>query len=511
MSKEKRGGSRLEKNMPKKSQQTKQTPSKQGPVTSGTKAAGDVPHWLKVLLIVLAVVAVLLLAAFLVDKGVKGFRSWASLPDIPDPPNDITLDVDNEIPKHMSNATRKEQFYTFLVAGKDTGGGGNTDTMMLVAYDIPNQRLSIMSLPRDTMVDARHPDQNRKLNGVWNLGLYYAKKDEKKAGVEYLKEAVGDMIGFVPDFYVTVNWEAFGRLVDTIGGVEFDVPRNMNYDDTFQSLHIHVNKGKQLLNGEQAMGVIRWRQNNDGSGYANGDLGRIQTQQALVKEIIKKVLRIENLTKINSFAAIFAEEVDTDLTLGNLVAFAEKAISGGLDMDNVLFSTMPYEERYVGRQSYVQAKPDELLGILNDSFNPYKEDIPMEALHILQYSSSTGYYIYSGTGTGTTPVYTGSNPNKGSGSTGSNAQQSKPPVKDPDGSASPSPSASPGASSSPSSRPNSTNNSEEPDDPDVSASHPSGNDPAPSKEVDPPATEDPPQSEQNQPQSGGVPQGIPAA
>lgn len=409
MSRQKRGGSRLEKNMPENRHQThprQGAPSGERRRRKGSK--DGVPRWLKILLIVLAVILAIVLVLFAI------YKSWAVLPNVDLPGVDVTVDPDTGIlpPQNpMVNSPRKKGFYTFLVAGRDTGGGGNTDTMMLVAYDIPNQKLSVMSLPRDTMVDARHPDRNRKLNGVWNLGLYYAKKDNKKAGVEYLKEAVGDMMGFVPDFYVVVNWEAFGRLVDALGGVEFDVPFTMKYDDPTQNLHINVPKGKRVLTGEEAMGVVRWRHNNSFSvQYATGDLGRIETQQAFMKEVVKKCLKIENVTKINQFAEIFTEEVDTDLTMGNLVAFAERAILGGLSMDNVLFTTMPNTAVYVGKESYVQAKPDELLGLLNDSFNPYTEDLTMDALHILQYKSSTGYYTASGSGTGTAPIYTDPKP-----------------------------------------------------------------------------------------------------
>ncbi len=406
MNRHRRGGSRLEKNQPQKS----------GPIQPGQEEAapqearrGGMPRWAKILLIVLAVLAAVAIVLFAV------YKTWAVLPEIQPPASaEQTADPDTGIlpPQNpMRDYPRKEGFYTFLVAGRDTGGGGNTDTMMLVAYDIPNQKLSVMSLPRDTMVDARHPDHNRKLNGVWNLGLYYAKKDSKKEGIEYLKEAVGDMMGFVPDFYVVVNWEAFGRLVDAIGGVEFEVPFNMEYRDPAQDLYINVPKGKRVLTGQEAMGVVRWRHNNSLSmGYATGDLGRIETQQALMKEVVKKCLKVENVTKINEFSSIFVEEVQTDLTIGNLVAFAERAIFGGLKMDNVTFTTMPNTPVTVRGESYVQANPEELLGLLNDSFNPYKEDLTMDALHILQYKSSTGYYTYSGTGTGKAPIYTDPKP-----------------------------------------------------------------------------------------------------
>lgn len=399
MSKEKKGGARLNK-----SASPKKTAPRKPADSIAEKSAGDdkKPRLSKGGKIALIVVgAVLLLFAILFAV----YKSWArlpALPDLPDPPSPSAGGVVSDIKPVVSD--RKENFFTFLLVGRDTGGGGNTDTIMLASYDIPNQKLSVMSIPRDTMVNARHPGKNRKINGVWNLGLHFAEKGSEKKGIDYLREAVGDLTGIAPDFYVIVNWNAFGRLVDTIGGVDFEVPFEMKYNDPTQDLVIDQAAGYRHLSGRDAMEVVRWRHNNSYSKqYRDGDLGRVRTQQALMKAIIGQCLQIKNVTKINEFAEIFTEEVDTNLTVGNLVAFAERAVLGGLKMDDVTFVTAPVEGVYVKGASYVQVKPEELLGLLNASFNPYTDDLEMENLSILQYSASKGYYTYRGTGTGTPP------------------------------------------------------------------------------------------------------------
>lgn len=401
MSKERQGGARLDKNT---------HPERKNSGTQGNEIKGGMNRQVKIGLIIAAVAVALILVGLAIRGAVGG---W--LPELPtqpamDDPNSLTGEFPDK--GSLNSASRKKDYFTFLVVGRDTGGGGNTDTIMLVSYDVPNQKLNVMSIPRDTMVDANHPDRNRKINGVWNLGLYYAKKDSKKQGIDYLKEAVGHMMGFTPDFYVIVNWEAFGRLVDAIGGVDFEVPFDMKYKDPTQDLIIDQPKGFRHLSGSDAMQVVRWRHNNSFSvQYADADLGRIRTQQALMKEVVKACLKIENVTKIGELANIFTEEVETDLTPGNLIAFAQRAIFGGLSMDNVTFTTMPNAPASVRGDSYVQAKPEELLGLLNDGFNPYTEDLEMKDLHILQYGSS-GYYTYSGTGKGTPPTYTDPQPAK---------------------------------------------------------------------------------------------------
>lgn len=400
MSKEKRGGARLDRSAtPKKPAPGNAVQPSEDGTTSQKK---PLSKGAKIAIIVSACIVALLIGLFAV------YKSWARLPTVPDLPDLPSPSVDpftgDSIVAKPVESNRKKDFYTFLVVGRDTGGGGNTDTIMLASYDIDNQKLSVMSIPRDTMVNARHPGKNRKINGVWNLGLHYAEKGSEKKGIDYLREAVGDLTGIVPDFYVIVNWNAFGRLVDAIGGVDFEVPFEMKYKDPTQDLVIDQAAGFRHLSGQDAMEVVRWRHNNSYSQqYRDGDLGRVRTQQALMKAIIGQCLKIENVTKITEFAEIFTEEVETNLTVGNLVAFAERAILGGLDMDNVTFATAPIEGVYVNGASYVQVKPKEFLGLLNADFNPYVDDLEMENLSILQYSSSRGYYTYQGTGTGTAP------------------------------------------------------------------------------------------------------------
>ncbi len=516
MSKEKRGGARLDQS---------KAPKRKAPhhIDTGKStpdgAAGDkspqegkkLSRGAKIAIIVAASIAAVFLILFVV------YKSLVKLPDVPNLPvveTSATPDpVTGVVPSTAPIVSdRKENFYTFLVVGKDTGGGGNTDTMMLAAYDIPNQKLSVMSLPRDTMIDPRHPDKNHKLNAVWNLGLYYAEKGSKKQGQDYLKEAIGDLTGIYPDFYVAVNWEAFGRLVDAIGGVEFEVPFDMKYKDPTQNLVIDQPAGRRRLSGDDAMQVVRWRHNNSYSAqYADGDLGRIRTQQALMKEIVKQCLQIKNVTKINEFAEIFTEEVETDLTVGNLVAFAERAILGGLSMDNVTFTTLPVTGANVKGQSYVQVKPEEMLALLNESFNPYTEDLEFANLNIMQYSASSGYYTYKGTGkpTGSTGSKASSAPSAAptSQSTATpkpaaSTQTPKPSTTPrPAQTASPTPSSTPEATSAPSEAPAAQPSPSETAEPSASA--------APSESGQPSSAPEPSEEPSQEPTPAPTPEPTP--
>lgn len=339
-------------------------------------------------------VLIILLALMLV--GFSVYRFWARPPEVPTPPVQNTDNAEGSELENIETGTdRKKDFYTFLVVGRDTGGGGNTDTILLAAYDISNQKLNVMSIPRDTMVNI--PYDIKRVNAVYN---YAGGGDE---GIQALYDEVSQLVGFVPDFEVVVEWKAVGELVDAIGGVWFDVPRNMDFWDPTQNLRIDIDKGYQFLDGEKAMGVIRWRQNNDGTGYVNGDIGRIQTQQAFLKTVVAQCLKVENVTRIQELAKVFTDNVQTDLTLGNLVWFAEQAIFGGLSMENVNFITLPgnYDARawcryYKNYQSYVLPDAEALLAVINENFNPYLAERTMTGLDIMSLnddgslSSTTG-------------------------------------------------------------------------------------------------------------------------
>ena len=243
-------------------------------------------------------------------------RSWIQLPEVPDPPGmnltpggstsqlqpGQTGDVSYEgaeLPD-VAKSGRKPGYYTFLLVGKDTTSG-LTDTMMLVTYDTQGKKINAISLLRDTMVNTSGKSGGQKrLNVVYNRNRGDKKLSEKERienGMTALKKEVSRLTGIYPDFYVMVEWEAIGRLVDAVDGVEFEVPFDMNYDDPYQDLHIHQKKGLRVLDGRDAMEVIRFRKNNDGS-HSLGDVGRTEIQRDFLTAVLKKCLTPEILLKL---------------------------------------------------------------------------------------------------------------------------------------------------------------------------------------------------------------------
>ena len=264
--------------------------------------------------------------------------------------------------------TRREYCYNILVSGLDDDNGGS-DTNILVRFDVPNKHIDLVSLPRDTLLHNEY--RNNKLN------FAYA-----KGGTELLMEQIENLLGIPVDFYVTVNLKGFIALVDQIDGVDFDIPINMDYDDPYQDLHIHFTKGPRHLNGQEAMEVVRFRHNNDGTGYGTEDIGRIGTQQAFLKAVAKQLLQIGNVKNIPALVDIFYTYVKTDLTTGNLVWLGNEALNIGTE--NIHFATLPGDgSGYYNKQSVYVLDAQATCDLVNEALNPYNEALTLEDMDIL--------------------------------------------------------------------------------------------------------------------------------
>ena len=262
-----------------------------------------------------------------------------------------------------SHLERKGGFYTILLSGLDDDNGGS-DTNILMAVDTVNGYVYGVSIPRDSK--AIIGGKAHKINYAYNKG-----------GTELLASTVSEQLGIPVDYTVCVNLQGFTALVDAIGGVDFEVPINMDYDDPIQGLSIHFKKGMQHLSGADALRVVRFRHNNDGTGYGSEDLGRMQTQQKFLKAVAKKMLSFENLiSNPRKYAEIFGQYVDTDLSVTDLAWFGMQVL--GMGVDKIDFSTLPNEWKY----PYIYLDPDETLALVNTYLNPYVEDRTADDLNI---------------------------------------------------------------------------------------------------------------------------------
>lgn len=312
-------------------------------------------------------------------------------PEEPAGPTDDELYPDDGYNGDMPTVSgnRKEGIYTFLLVGTDQDDG-NTDTIMVVSYDTKEQDINIMSIPRDTMINEKW--DIKKINSVYS---------RTGNSIDSLANRIQKLIGFKPDFYVKVELEMFVELVDLVDGVEFDVPQDMNYDDPYQDLHIHLKKGVQTLNGKDAMGLVRFRR------YSEGDIKRVEVQQNFIKALIKECLSIQHWGKMKAYIDLAMKNVETDLEAGSVVWFAANVLglngTPALNMNDVTTCTLPGD--YWGsawsrdtnqEQSYVTIYPKQVVDLVNEKFNPYEQRVTTSMLDAMSIqkngdiASSTG-------------------------------------------------------------------------------------------------------------------------
>lgn len=215
-----------------------------------------------------------------------------------------------------------------------TGQSQNlTDTIMLCSYDPKTQEASILSIPRDTFIG-----KNKKSATSYDkINSLYQKSPEKTV------QAVSKITGIDIKYYLNIDTEALKEVVDSIGGVYFDVPIDMDYDDSSQDLHIHMKKGYQLLDGDKAEQVVRFRHNNNGTSYpveyGDNDLGRMRTQRDFMQAVIKKLATPSTLTKVNDFIKIAKNNVTTNIDLSLAKDYAPYAVE--FKAENLKTGTLP--------------------------------------------------------------------------------------------------------------------------------------------------------------------------
>lgn len=272
---------------------------------------------------------------------------------------------------HPGRLERREGVYTFLLAATSPSSD-LTDCMMAVTYDSRAQTVRLLSLPRDTQIDAVRRSDGRPLT---NLNFVYAEN-----GVEALRAQAAGMLGYPIDYYVIIDPQGFVELVDAMGGVEFDVPQDMDYEDPTQGIRIHLEAGEQLLDGEGALGMALFRHTSDSEGhilggYPDGDLDRTAVQRDLLAAVLERAL--SQPQQFPDYVSLFLEHVKTDLTAPELLELAGKA--AGLELPGALEGFLLPGGSSGTSSSYVP-DPQGIWELVNaERFHPYTTDLPAPA------------------------------------------------------------------------------------------------------------------------------------
>lgn len=222
----------------------------------------------------------------------------------------------------------KDQLLNIALLGTD-GDGFRTDVNIVASLNLTTKEVHLISVPRDTRVVMTddmiaYLEKNGRTvpeaNGVYGqcklteVHAYAGEGNRSTFSVAMLEEILGIDI----DYYVKVDLDAFKDIVDAVGGVEFDVQERLYYSDPAQGLYIDLYPGPQVLDGEKAEMLVRFRE-----GYAQKDLKRIEVQQEFLKAFIAQVCSSDKImSNLDSYIKIFMEKVESDMPVATALKYA---------------------------------------------------------------------------------------------------------------------------------------------------------------------------------------------
>lgn len=231
-----------------------------------------------------------------------------------------------------------------LILGVDAGDYENktdknakrSDTMILVRYIPESNKVYMLSLPRDTRVLIN--GDKEKLNSAHRIG-----------GEILAIQTIEKMLGININYYTKVDYTGFRNCIDAIDGVDMEIPFNMDYDA--YDISIHFTKGENVhLDGKKAEEFVRWRKNNDGSGYAMGDLGRAATQQKFILKVAEKMKTPAGILKVPGLINTASKYVETDMTPKTMLKYIFKLRN--IDTSQIENKVLEGEPKYIGGVSY---------------------------------------------------------------------------------------------------------------------------------------------------------------
>lgn len=247
-------------------------------------------------------------------------------------------------------------FYCLLLGKSEA----MTDTIMVAKYSPSTGNAALLSVPRDSFVGS-NPNTataSDKINSKYQISP------------QRTIDAVNELTGLNLKYYITVDTKALRDLVDAIGGVYFDVPIKMDYDDSSQDLYIHLEPGYQLLDGEKAEWLVRFRHNNNGTSYSyeygDNDLGRMRTQREFLMAVAKQTLKLENIIKVNDILNVIEQEVETNIDFDTMMEYAPALLN--INADNIQTGMLPGTPQYCNGVAVYLVDKDEAKDVVNELF-----------------------------------------------------------------------------------------------------------------------------------------------
>ena len=259
----------------------------------------------------------------------------------------------------------------------------STDVLMLASLDTESGSIHIVQIPRDTFV-------NKDVGGYSNVtrvnAVFTAEYNRQRASgateakakhlaMQDLQARLSAALCINIDEYVLINTTGFRNVIDAVGGIWYDVPQDMDYEDPEQNLYIHLDAGPQLLDGEQCEQLIRYRK-----GYATGDIGRVELRGDFLVEALRQVKSKITIGDMIAMIPNLIRNVSTSMSVADIVAYTKSVYGiGNEDIYVRTLSGSTLQDPVTGAwSSHYYLNKEDALADINECLNVYKTDISEE-------------------------------------------------------------------------------------------------------------------------------------
>ena len=258
-------------------------------------------------------------AAFRQDGSFS--RSNLQVPVISKPVNILLLGIKTNLSdiKNSDGKERRKTGYDAEINSLD----GLSDTMMLIRFDPTTNKVVVFGIPRDTKVMVN--GKSEKINAI----------DHESGIAQAAKVVSGTLQGVQIDRYIRLNNFGLEKLIDALNGLTVTVPKDIKYQDNSQHFYVNLKAGKQHLDGHNLLNYLRFRYD------ANGDLGRMQRQQMVIRAAIEQWAEPTTVGRIPQLMSIVNDSIDTNLSVEEMMAIGGFTLNRGTDKNRIQMLMMP--------------------------------------------------------------------------------------------------------------------------------------------------------------------------
>ncbi len=291
-------------------------------------------------------------------------------PEITPPPATATPEP-TVTPEPTPEYKFEQQRINVLLLGADSsverieaGMNFRTDTMILVSVNFAEHKVDMISIPRDSYVRINGGETKNKINAAFTFG-----GGADGDGYEYAVNTVEHLLGVDIDYYVGFGMNVVKKVVDAVGGVDYDVDIAMTMNGR------RLEKGMQHLTGQQVLDYCRYRKGG------RGDVDRVDRQQRMLFTMYEQMLSAKKVASIPAVYRAVQSEIDTNLTVPQIATLAY--FGKDLTMDEIERHVIPGNGQYVGDRSYYLIYQNEKNDLIREIFGvegPFDETMTVEAI-----------------------------------------------------------------------------------------------------------------------------------